>query len=129
MASRTYVNLGVLMAGVFGVFTAYSAFQPELQREQEEKAGGFQQKHVETKDNVISEAILSDLRDAKEQVAGTKNQGSGKGALWGVREAIFGSGKTADTKVPAQQALTAAPIQKTDAAVVMSKAEAESKKG
>ena len=129
MASRMYVNFGVLMAGAFGVFTAYTAFQPELQREQDEKSGVFHEKHIETRDNAISEAILSDLRDAKEQVSGTKNDGRGKGAFWGVREALFGSGKSADVKVPPRQDLTAAPVEKVNTAVVTSKAVEESKKG
>ncbi|KAK5112151.1 hypothetical protein LTR62_004494 [Meristemomyces frigidus] len=118
MASRTYANAGVLMAALFGIFTAYTAFQPELSREAEEKATGtFKEVHTtpaanaaHVKDNAISEAILSDLREAKREVTGVG--GERKGALWGVREATWGrpkvgvdDGKSGTSAVPAAKAV------------------------
>ncbi|KXT07465.1 hypothetical protein AC578_565 [Pseudocercospora eumusae] len=78
---------GGLLAGVCGVFTAYTAFQPAFKEDAEKRAGTFREQHEENKDNVLSQAIISDLKEAKEEV---NNYDSG-GFAWGIRKALFGS--------------------------------------
>lgn len=67
---------------------AYSAFQPALKDDAEKRAGTFQEHHQEgserSKHNVLSQAIMSDLKEAKQEV--TKEDGF----AWGIRKALFG---------------------------------------
>ncbi|KAF7196409.1 hypothetical protein HII31_02137 [Pseudocercospora fuligena] len=79
---------GGLLAGVCGVFTAYTAFQPAFKEDAEKRAGTFREQHEEeNKDNVLSQAIISDLKEAKEGV----NKYDSGGFAWGIRKALFGS--------------------------------------
>jgi predicted outer membrane lipoprotein len=119
MASRTYAASGVLLATAFGIFTAYSAFQPELKKQADERQGIFHDQHEQEKqDHVLSDAIISDLRQAEKQYIGPTK----KGALWGIREAIWG--KPEDV----QQARGAMDAAQQSPAVAKSKAE-DVKKG
>ncbi|KAK5704944.1 hypothetical protein LTR97_002055 [Elasticomyces elasticus] len=100
MGSRMYAFAGVGLAAVVGVLTSYATFAPELQRQQLERQGIFQDQHVkqeqQKQEHVISDAILSDLREAEAKLVGPSN----KGALWGIREAIWGTKEAQnDTKI------------------------------
>lgn len=61
-------------------------FQPELQRQQEEREGVFQERHHEQNENAISQAMLSDFQEAKQQAMDT----SKKGPAWKLRQMLFG---------------------------------------
>ncbi|KXT14496.1 hypothetical protein AC579_9552 [Pseudocercospora musae] len=78
---------GGLLAGICGVFTAYTALQPALKEGAEKRAGTFREQHEEeNKDNVLSQAIISDLKEAKKEV----NKYDNGGFAWGIRKALFG---------------------------------------
>lgn len=64
---------------------AYTTLQPELEKQQAEQRGEFREKHTNN-DTIISQAIMSDLKEAKQQV-----EGDSKGFAWGIREKIWGS--------------------------------------
>ena len=66
---------------------AYTTLQPELEKQRAERRGEFYQEHPNN-DRVISQAIMSDLKEAKQQV-----EGDSKGFAWGIREAIWGAFK------------------------------------
>lgn len=84
--SRARAAFGIGLAALFGIATAYATFQPEFEKQRAERDGDFQQQHVnEHQDQIISQAIISDLKEAKYQV-----DGEGKGIAWGIREAIWG---------------------------------------
>jgi len=95
---RGMAVLGPVMATAFGVFTAYTTFQPELVKERAEREGNTaifshaHQRHVEEaerveKDTIISRQMASDFKEAGEQI---KAEG---GFAWGIRNAIFGTRK------------------------------------
>ncbi|KAK1026577.1 hypothetical protein LTR33_017596 [Friedmanniomyces endolithicus] len=106
MASRTYAFFGVSMAALVGVLTSYVTFAPELQKEQQERQGIFQDEHThqeqQKQEHVISDAILSDMREAEKKITRPNK----KGAFWGLREAIWGG----DKKQTATPAVPVAPI-------------------
>ncbi|KAK0344316.1 hypothetical protein LTR59_013566 [Friedmanniomyces endolithicus] len=106
MASRTYAFFGVSMAALVGVLTSYVTFVPELQKQQQERQGVFQDEHAheqqQKQEHVISDAILSDIREAEKKITGP----SKKGAFWELREAIWGGDK-GQTATPT---VAAAPI-------------------
>lgn len=98
--SRGYNAIGVMLAGLCGSLiskssrlcfqkislsssTVYTTFQPELENQKAERLGEFQHKRP-PRDKVISEAITSDLREAKQQVT------QPGGFAWGIRQMIFG---------------------------------------
>ena len=87
--SRARAAFGIGIAAFCGVVTAYATLQPEFEKQRAEREGDFSHQHLEEKqaqpDNVISQAILSDLKEAKYQVEGDE-----KGIAWGIREAIWG---------------------------------------
>ncbi|KAK3713667.1 hypothetical protein LTR37_008361 [Vermiconidia calcicola] len=88
--SRGFAAAGVGLATVLGVLSAYSTFRPELEKQQAERLGKldeFRKQHA-SDDYVISQAISSDLKEAREQV-----RGESKGFAWGIREAIWGQAK------------------------------------
>ncbi|KAK3698913.1 hypothetical protein LTR37_016700 [Vermiconidia calcicola] len=88
--SRGFAAAGVGLATVLGVLSAYSTFRPELEKQKAEQLGKldeFRSQHA-TNDNVISQAISSDLKEAREQV-----RGESKGFAWGIRQAIWGRPK------------------------------------
>jgi len=71
-------------------------FQPELQRQKEEREGVFPEQHVpDVKDNenAISQAIISDLREAREEAKKTQ-------FAWGIRQWLFGKPDQTTTKAP-----------------------------
>ncbi|KAK0268029.1 hypothetical protein LTR91_001557 [Friedmanniomyces endolithicus] len=109
MASRTYAFFGVSMAALVGVLTSYVTFAPELQKQQLERQGIFQDEHTheqqQKQEHVISDAILSDIREAEKKITGP----SKKGAFWGLREAIWGGAKQQTTIA----AVAAAPVPAT----------------
>ena len=99
--SRVNAALGVLVAGLCGVATgpsyihlrsilqltftaAYVTLQPEFEKQKSEQDGDFKEQHPKN-DQAISQAILSDMKEAEHQVVG-----EGKGFAWGIREAIWG---------------------------------------
>jgi hypothetical protein len=63
-------------------------FQPELEKQKSERDGDFKEQRP-TNDQAISQAIISDIKEAKHQV-----EGDGKGFAWGIREAIWGPPET-----------------------------------
>lgn len=98
---RGMTIMGPAMATVFGVLTAYSAFQPELVKERAEREGNtadFSKEHQQhtqqaeqaERDTVISRQMADDFREAGQQI---KSPG---GFAWGIRQAIFGTGKETD---------------------------------
>lgn len=89
---------------------AYATFQPALKEEQEKRAGTFTEQHQaqENKDNVISQAILSDLKQAKEEAV---RHDSGRFA-WGIRQWFAGEGRT--TPDPAPEQPSPSPTQRPD---------------
>lgn len=122
MSQRWFAAAGVVLAGAFGIFTctrtslaspfsqptkltyiaAYSTLQPELQRIQEEREhGDFNEKHGDARavqarpnqDGVISQAILSDIREARDSVS----QVSKGGFAWGIRQWIQEKKSSNDT--------------------------------
>jgi len=88
---------------------AYVTFAPELQKQQLERQGIFQDEHTheqqQKQEHVISDAILSDIREAEKKITGP----SKKGAFWGLREAIWGGAKQQTTIA----AVAAAPVPAT----------------
>ena len=84
--SRGFAAFGLGLAALFGVATAWSTFQPALEQQRAERQGDFTKTHQQQDDEVISKAIMSDLKEAKEQV----EPGEIKGFAWGIREAIWG---------------------------------------
>ncbi|KAK4548024.1 hypothetical protein LTR36_010744 [Oleoguttula mirabilis] len=84
--SRAFAAFGVGIAALVGIATSYVTFQPELQRQQEEKAGTFNVQHTQQNDSVISQAIISDFAEAKQQALGTSNTGP----AWKLRQMLFG---------------------------------------
>ena len=100
--SRGFAFAGVAFAGICGVFAgswqtralkasntanfraAYTAFQPEFEKQQAERRGEFKEQSQKN-ENVISKAIASDLKEATQQA-----QHETKGFAWGIREAIWG---------------------------------------
>ena len=66
---------------------AYTTLQPELEQQRAERLGEFHEQHPKN-DTIISQAIMSDLKEAKQQV-----EGDSKGFAWGIREAIWGRSK------------------------------------
>jgi len=97
---------GPVLAAAFGIFTAFSTFQPELKKKQEERQGIPHERNaaVENKDNVISQAILSDIREAQQKVTQTTGN---RGFAWGIRNALFG--KDNATSAPDQDAGPSSP--------------------
>lgn len=84
--SRARAAFGIGIAAFCGIVTAYATLQPEFEKQQAERNGDFKQQHVQdNNDQVISQAIISDMKEAKHQV-----EGEGKGIAWGIREAIWG---------------------------------------
>ena len=77
---------------------AYTTFQPELHRREAEKRGQFHDQHSQpdANDKVISQAIINDLREAKQQVA--LDTTSSSGPAWKLRQMIFGK-KTSTPEV------------------------------
>lgn len=95
---RGMAIFGPVMAAAFGVATMYTTLQPELVKERAEREGNTgdlskaHQQHQEQaeqaeKDTIISRQMASDFREAGQQI---KSEG---GFAWGIRQAIFGSGK------------------------------------
>ncbi|KAK3072414.1 hypothetical protein LTR53_006867 [Teratosphaeriaceae sp. CCFEE 6253] len=103
---------GVILAGAVGVFTTYATFQPELVKQKEDREGTFQADHHSAEksqkkyDTAISDAIWSDLREAERQVVGPTN--GKKGALWGIREVIWGKGPQENPVMPNKTMTTSA---------------------
>lgn len=95
---------------VTDISPAYATFAPELQKQQLERQGIFQDQKVQQQqrqqEHVISDAILSDLREAEAKIVGPGK----KGALWGLREAIWGSNKHQST-TPAVGAVSPLPMK------------------
>ncbi|KAM0721104.1 hypothetical protein Q7P37_003390 [Cladosporium fusiforme] len=103
MSGRIMAFIGPVLATGFGIFTAYSTFQPELEKERairESKDPIFAQQvtpaqhdqHTQAaqdaqRDTAISRAMAKEFQEAGEQV---KAEG---GFAWGIRKAVFGSGK------------------------------------
>ena len=84
--SRARAAFGIGLVTICGIATAYATFQPEFEKQRAERNGEFHQQHEhDNQDQVISQAIISDLKEAKYQV-----EGGGKGIAWGIREAIWG---------------------------------------
>lgn len=65
----------------------YTTIQPELENQKAERLGETPNRSP-TGDKVISEAITSDLKEAKQQVMGTGTEPGG--FAWGYRQMIFG---------------------------------------
>ncbi|KAK5120310.1 hypothetical protein LTR85_006516 [Meristemomyces frigidus] len=87
--SRGFAALGVGLAAIVGIATSYVTFQPELQRQQEEREGTFQVHHAQSSqstDDAISKAIISDFQEAKQQAMDT----SRSGPAWKLRQMLFG---------------------------------------
>ncbi|KAI7150478.1 hypothetical protein KC360_g232 [Hortaea werneckii] len=85
--SRAFAAFGVGMAAMVGIATSYVTFQPELQRQREEREGTFQELNHEKDETQISRAILSDFQEAKEQAMDTKPSGP----AWKFRRLLFGA--------------------------------------
>lgn len=102
--SRARAALGVGIAAFCGIVTAYATFQPEFEKQRAERDGNFQQQHVPDKqDQVISQAIISDMNEARYQA-----EGEGKGIAWGIREAIWGPPEDGQRATTTQQNTNAA---------------------
>lgn len=86
--SRAMAAAGVGLAILFGINTAYTTLQPELERQREERQGHVPEQHDEDKDRAISRAIVSDFKEAKEQALDTRPTGP----AWKLRRALFGGG-------------------------------------
>ena len=107
--SRAFAAFGVGMAAVVGITTSYVTFQPELQRQREEREGTFQELNHEKDETQISRAILSDFQEAKAQAMDTKPSGP----AWKLRRLLFGGpggGETGEAKT------TDAPTNKGEGA-------------
>ena len=73
-------------------------FQPEFEKQKSEQDGDFKEQHP-TNDRAISQAIISDIKEAQYQA-----EGDGKGFAWGIREAIWGPpGTPKSSAAPAPQ--------------------------
>ncbi|EMC95453.1 hypothetical protein BAUCODRAFT_542189 [Baudoinia panamericana UAMH 10762] len=99
---------GVSLATIFGVVTAYVAWQPELQRLKETREGTFNESHVKQDEHAISKALISDLKEAKHQVTDTDK----KGALWGWRQLLFARQQTAVPESEERAHVVAAKVPK-----------------
>lgn len=98
--------LPITLASVCGVATAVAVFQPELQQQQEERQGTFQAQHApavsEERRTVISDAIMSDLKEAANTV-----KKADKGFAWGIREALFSSKAPEEKSVSSEKSVEA----------------------
>ncbi|KAK5136338.1 hypothetical protein LTR08_003711 [Meristemomyces frigidus] len=96
--SRAFAAFGVGIATIVGIATAYVTFQPELQRQRDEQQGVFRDQHArpEANDNAISQAIISDLREAKDQAMDTTGK---TGPAWKLRQMMFGRKKDAEPAI------------------------------
>ena len=94
---RGLAIMGPVMAGIFGVLTAYTTFRPELVKARAEREGNTadfsqaHQQHMEEaeqaeRDTIISRQMADDFREAGQQIT------SRGGFAWGIRQAIFGTG-------------------------------------
>ena len=87
---------------------AYATFRPELEKERQERLGTVVPGNP-SNDKVLSEAIISDIKEARREVE-TANKG---GFAWGIRQAIFGKPSSNQTaKSNASQSTTASPNQR-----------------
>lgn len=105
--SRARAAFGVGIAAVCGIVTAYATFQPEFEKQRAERDGDFSTQHAQdNQDHVISQAIISDLKEAKYQVEGDE-----KGIAWGIREAIWGKAEDKQKTAVVEQNSSAASAQ------------------
>ncbi|CZT17275.1 uncharacterized protein RCC_03109 [Ramularia collo-cygni] len=88
MRGRGFNAIGLIGATVCGVATAYTALQPALEEQQLAKEGTFGVQHNTVKDSetAISQAIQSDLKEAKEELTNAQKGGF----AWGIRQMLFG---------------------------------------
>ncbi|KAH9815313.1 hypothetical protein Tdes44962_MAKER05641 [Teratosphaeria destructans] len=115
--SRFYARIGVLIAGACGVFSAYTTFQPDLKRLQEQREGTFDAHHQIRNEHSLSDAIASDLHEARKKVIQsiTGDHVSKTGPAWKLRQQLFGSRKEEAEEVvggevkPAPTAVQASP--------------------
>jgi len=78
--------IGVGLATIFGIATGYVTWQPELAKQREEHEGHFQNQHPrENHDHDISNAIMSDLREAGQQIRDERPTGF----AWKLRQRLF----------------------------------------
>jgi len=90
---------------------AYVTFQPELQRQREEREGTFEEVHNQQNENAISQAIISDFQEAKQQALDT----SKTGPAWKLRQMLFGRNPEHPDHAPkAEQKPAVAPQQMKD---------------
>ena len=66
---------------------AYSTFGPELRKQSAERRGESLDQYGIANDNAVSQAIISDFKEAGQQLKPAPT----KGFAWGIREAIFGA--------------------------------------
>lgn len=83
--SKTFRNVGILLASTCGVLTAYASFRPALEEQKAERLGAdpaFRKAHQ--KDTVISDQMRQDFEEAG------KEWREDRGFAWGLRAALRG---------------------------------------
>lgn len=77
--------LSPVLATALGVLVAYSTFQPELDKQRQEKLGTFSKEHQskEDRDKMLSNAIRSDLEEARQEALALQPK---EGFAWGIRK-------------------------------------------
>ncbi|KAF2479048.1 hypothetical protein BDY17DRAFT_327849 [Neohortaea acidophila] len=97
--SRGFSVLGVAGALICGVAIGYTTWQPELVRIRAEQSGEKLEQPPRN-DKIISEAIMSDLQEAKQQVTEVQKGGF----AWGIRQKLFGPReRTSESAAPRDQ--------------------------
>ncbi|SMQ46212.1 unnamed protein product [Zymoseptoria tritici ST99CH_1A5] len=80
--------IAVSLATVCGIATAYTTFQPALEEQKERResplAASHKDQDIREQEKKISQAITSDLNEAKDELKRT-------GFAWGIRQALFGT--------------------------------------
>lgn len=70
---------------------AYTALQPALEEQQQEKEGSFATQHNnKDQEHAISQAMISDFKEAKEELSTVTKAGNHGGFAWGIRQMLFG---------------------------------------
>lgn len=77
MRGRGFNLLGLAGAMACGIATAYTALQPALEEQQQAKRGVFAEQHnnKQEQENAISQAMISDFKEAKEELTNVGNGG------------------------------------------------------
>lgn len=89
--SKSYRNVGIGIASICGVLTAYATFRPALEEQRAERLG-HEIGDGKAYGTVISDQMRQDFREAEKEF---QNEG---GFAWGIRQALFGRNPYAEVK-------------------------------